>query len=182
MAKRKFSPAQIAAQQRFTEMAKARAKGAARAVGRPIVGGSGGGFVDFLLMGAIAALWVTGGKLASRFVPNLLKIDGTTPTGFAIGSGAQLAAGAAGAWALDTFWNRAAGQLFFAGAVQAVLESGIRRMEVPILAPLLGDEGDALMGYTYELQESPFNPAMALAAGYGPMGTYPRGLGSYVQQ
>lgn len=176
MAKRKFSPAQIAAQKRFAEMARARAKGAARAVARPggHVAARSGGFVDLLLAGAIAALWATGGKVLTRLPATLLKIDGTTPTGFAMGAGVQLVTGAVLAYGAEMFLDRQAGALLFAGAVQGVAESGIRRLNVPMVAPLLGDEGDALMGYTYELRET-VPREVSWAQGMGPLGLYPGG-------
>lgn len=191
MAKRP-SAKQIAARQRFAEMARARAASARKGRGGGSTGTAlhsraarGDGIVGIMIAGALASLWITGGKLASRAVPNLLKINAADSGGMAIAAGIQIAAGAGLAWAVENYVDRTAGELVAAGAFSGLLESALRRFNVPILSPLAGDEGDVLQGYTYELSEEPGHlPAStlrAMASGLGPLGLYPgAGMGSYV--
>lgn len=192
MAKGRKAPsaAQLAQRERFAAMARARAGKAGRAiggsasVGRASGGGMMGGMIGSALGGGIDALWIIGGKVVSRAVPALLKLDASTPAKTAMVAGVQLGAGLGMSWAAGKFLSRDAGRLLFAGAVVGVLETAARKYEVPYISTLVGDEGDVLGGFTYEVL--PGGDAVGLYPGGGPgtgMGLYPganAGMGSYV--
>lgn len=191
MAKSKKAPsaAQLAQRERFAAMARAKGGKVARAIGSSASIGRGGDGVMSDMMGAVTggaldALWIIGGKIASRAVPALLKMDATSPGKMATVAGVQLGAGLGLSWAAGKFLSRDAGRLIFAGAVVGVLETAARKYEVPYISTLVGDEGDVLGGFTYEVL--PGGDAIGSYPGGGPgtgMGLYPgemAGMGSYV--
>lgn len=194
MAKRP-SAKQLAARQRFAEMARAaaaakRARGtsptSSRALG-PFRGG--GGILGLLMAAGATAAWVEGGKMGSRalaqLATRLLKLEATTPANWALAAAVQLGAGYGASWAVERFVSPRRAEDILAGTMLGLLESGIRRFNVPYLAELAGDEGDALMGWTYGLypvEKLPERELARLAAGAGTaMAMYPGEVGAYVQ-
>lgn len=182
-----LSPAQRANQERFAAMARARAGKSTRRVGsslaRPSGGSRGssgivGNIVSQELTGLIDAAYIIGGKVSSRAVPALLKLDAATPTGMAMTLAAQLGAGLAVAMLARQFLGADAERMILAGATVGVAESALRKFEVPYLSTLVGDEGDVLGGYTYEVSD-----ASRMYPGGGPgIGLYPSaaaGMGLY---
>lgn len=143
--------------------------------------------------GGMDAVWIVGGKVISRAVPAVLKMDAQAEGKFLLVAGVQLGAGLAASMAADRFISRDAGRLIFAGTAVGLLETAVRKFNVPYVSTLVGDEGDVLAGngYTYEIVDA--GPAgVGMYPGGGPgigmypdtgMGLYPgNAVGSYVYE
>lgn len=127
--------------------------------------------VGTVIGGGMDAVWIVGGKVASRAAPGLLRMNAADPGRALMVALVQLAAGFGASLAAGQFVSRDAARLVFAGTAVGLLETAARRFEVPYISTLVGDEGDVLGGYTYEVMPG---DAMGLYAGGGP------GLGMYV--
>ena len=193
--RRTFSPAQIAAQERFKEMVRQRAGKVGSAIkrsasfGRGPTGGQGmlAGIAATAIGGTMDGVWIVAGKVVSRAAPALLKMDASDPAKFATVAAVQVGAGLGASMAANRFISRDAGRLVFAGTVVGLLETLARKFQVPYVSTLVGDEGDVLggQGYTYEIVDG--GPArMGMYPGGGPgtgMGLYPGSeVGSYVYE
>jgi hypothetical protein len=108
------------------------------------------GILGTMKAGAIASPFILVGKLGSRAVPLLLKMQATDTMGMLLTGAVQLGAGAALAFAAELI-NPLYGELVFAGVAVGIEETLLRKFSVPYLSTLAGDEGDALLGYTYEM-------------------------------
>lgn len=184
------SAAQRANQERFAAMARARAGRGVRRVGAALtrsasVGRSGGSdMIGTVIGGGMDAVWIVGGKVASRAAPALLRLDAAAAGGAMVVAAVQIGAGLAASMLAGQFISRDAARLVFAGTAVGLLETAARRFELPYVSTLVGDEGDVLGGYTYEVLDTPANAGMlGLYPGGGPgLGLYPSTVGSYVYE
>jgi len=175
------SAKQLAARRRFADMV--RAKAAARRGGSPARAPSGsffptGGIVGQFTEAGRKGLWVAGGKLGTRaisqLVARLTKLD--PGANMLLGLGLELGAGWAASLAAERFVGREQADLVLAGTMVGLAETLVRRYNVPFLSTLAGDEGDPLLGWTYEIypETLPAADLARLAAGAGTaMAMYP---------
>jgi len=116
--------------------AKRKARPRARAASRrrrrnPALGLRG--FPGLLMDGAVGALTLTGAKVATRAVPELLKMDRATNTGLGVGLASAVVFG----WLADLLVGPSWGTWVLAGALTGPLEDAAVRWDVPYVADKL---------------------------------------------
>lgn len=99
------------------------------------------GIVGQLAGAGIDAVQLVVAKGVTRAVPQMLNLPQTGAMGMAV----QAGVGLAGAMVVERI-KRGAGRLFLTGALMGLAESGIKRLNIPILSPALGDPADYYMG------------------------------------
>lgn len=104
-------------------------------------GGGGRGIVGQVTQGAVDAVGIVTGKVASRALPALLNLSMTGIAGVAIQAASAVAAGWAGSKV-----NRNFGRMMLAGGLAGILEGYAKVANIPVISPALGDEYDAVMG------------------------------------
>lgn len=194
MARKGPSPKQLAARQRFAEMARAAAaakRGRAGVTGKLTTGGLPG-MLGLALQALTTAAWVEAGKVGSRAVGNAVvkvaKIE--TPegiTGMLLAHGVQLAGGFGVSLLVQRFVGAKEADNVLAGVMLGILESQVRRLNVPYISELMGDEGDpAMSAFTYALYPERLPDAELARLAAGPaagMALYPgQPLSAYYEQ
>lgn len=145
----------------------------------------------------MASVFVLLGKVGSRAVPAQLGMAATN-TGDKVKDTASLvtvatvqaATGLVAAMVVSAFLDPLKGEQILTGTFLGIEESLARRFEVPYVSTLAGDEGDSLMGYTYEMsgESGRVNgrdlERLAQAGNMLGMSSYPAGraLSAYVMQ
>lgn len=120
-----------------------------------------------LLQGVQDAGVIVGGKALSRIVPTMLNLPREGTTGIAVQALTALGVGFAGQRA----FGGQIGRLLVAGAFSGPIESAVKKMNVPLLSPSLGDED----GY----QLGSYAPAELAAYPMGALGAYPSTADEY---